>query len=198
MPGFDSVIRGGLRLKRHSEAFVADERRRKKKKKQKENKEEDTGPTVVELPQELATDPEAVAAAAAIAAGGVPPQDRAAAAAAPPEAAEASAAAAAADSSAAAEPGAEEAEADSNEGKRDKSSEGGKAHSGTDDLEALLAETNPHWTAAERAFFLARKAREAERIKNQLKLTHRQRMEKFNQHLASLSEHFDQPRVGPG
>lgn len=57
-----------------------------------------------------------------------------------------------------------------------------------DDLEAFIAEMNPRWTPAERAFYLARKAREAERIKKQLELTHRQRMEKFNKHLASLSE----------
>lgn len=57
-----------------------------------------------------------------------------------------------------------------------------------DELEAFIAEMNPRWTPAERAFYLARKAREAERIKKQLELTHRQRMEKFNKHLASLSE----------
>ena len=58
----------------------------------------------------------------------------------------------------------------------------------SEDVEALLIDANPNWTKAEKAFYFARKAREAERVKKQLQLTHRQRMEKFNRHLASLSE----------
>nr|CEL66423.1 TPA: Ribophorin I, related [Neospora caninum Liverpool] len=67
-----------------------------------------------------------------------------------------------------------------------------------EDLLLLEEEQNPNWTPAEKAFRLAQKKREKERVNERLKLTHRQRMEKLNAHLASLSEHFDQPRVGPG
>lgn len=67
-----------------------------------------------------------------------------------------------------------------------------------EDLCVLEEEQNPHWTPAEKAFFLAQKKREKERMNSRLKYTHRQRMEKLNAHLASLSEHFDQPRIGPG
>lgn len=69
MPGYDTAVRGGLRLKRQSEALVADEKRRKKKKRSRENREEDERPTVVDLPSELANDPRAVAASAALEAG---------------------------------------------------------------------------------------------------------------------------------
>eukprot|EP00921_Rhytidocystis_pertsovi_P026623 GHVQ01042944.1.p1 GENE.GHVQ01042944.1~~GHVQ01042944.1.p1 ORF type:complete len:176 (+),score=64.11 GHVQ01042944.1:374-901(+) len=55
-----------------------------------------------------------------------------------------------------------------------------------------------HLTPAERAFKLAQQKREKQRVDKKLKLTHRQRMEKLNEHLASLSEHFDTPKVGPG
>ncbi|EPT30210.1 hypothetical protein TGME49_202568 [Toxoplasma gondii ME49] len=67
-----------------------------------------------------------------------------------------------------------------------------------EDLLLLEEEQNPNWTPAEKAFRLAQKKREKDRVNERLKLTHRQRMEKLNIHLASLSEHFDQPRVGPG
>ncbi|PHJ25886.1 ribophorin related protein [Cystoisospora suis] len=67
-----------------------------------------------------------------------------------------------------------------------------------EDLLLLEEEQDPKWTPAEKAFQLARKKREKERVNERLKFTHRQRMEKLNAHLASLSEHFDQPRVGPG
>ncbi|PFH34625.1 hypothetical protein BESB_066580 [Besnoitia besnoiti] len=67
-----------------------------------------------------------------------------------------------------------------------------------EDLLLLEEEQNPNWTPAEKAFRLAQKKREKERVNERLKFTHRQRMEKLNAHLASLSEHFDQPRVGPG
>mmetsp|Transcript_35294 Transcript_35294/g.82401 ORF Transcript_35294/g.82401 Transcript_35294/m.82401 type:complete len:126 (-) Transcript_35294:154-531(-) len=35
-------------------------------------------------------------------------------------------------------------------------------------------------------------------ISEAIQFTHRQRMEHFNNHLGSLSEHFDIPKVGPG
>lgn len=53
-------------------------------------------------------------------------------------------------------------------------------------------------TSAERSFKLAQQKREGARVDRKLKMTHRQRMEQLNTHLASLSEHFDIPKVGPG
>lgn len=57
-----------------------------------------------------------------------------------------------------------------------------------EDLLLLEEEQDPKWTPAEKAFQLARKKREKERVNERLKFTHRQRMEKLNAHLASLSE----------
>ncbi|KAL8275742.1 hypothetical protein Esti_000305 [Eimeria stiedai] len=196
MSGFDTAVRGGLRFKRHSEALVVDEKRRKKKKKQND-KQGESGPVVVGLPPELAEDAAAVAAASALEAGKdlsealhehrkegaemLPQEEGTDASPSKPSPA-----------------GDETDDARASSNPRSTSREASQPQEAVEDVEALLAETNPHWTQAERAFFLARKAREAERIKKQLQLTHRQRMEKFNQHLASLSEHFDQPRIGPG
>eukprot|EP00930_Biecheleria_cincta_P055633 TRINITY_DN41938_c0_g1_i1.p2 TRINITY_DN41938_c0_g1~~TRINITY_DN41938_c0_g1_i1.p2 ORF type:complete len:125 (-),score=35.01 TRINITY_DN41938_c0_g1_i1:215-589(-) len=53
-------------------------------------------------------------------------------------------------------------------------------------------------TVAEKAFQMAREKRTTGRIGEQIKYTHRQRMDRLNSHLASLSEHFDIPKVGPG
>ncbi|KAL8454874.1 hypothetical protein Emag_001240 [Eimeria magna] len=196
MSAFDTAIRGGLRFKRHSEALAVDEKRRKKKKKSKNNQDE-PGPVVVDLPPELAEDAAAVAAASALQAGKQLSEalqahrKEAAETRSQEEGAEAS-------PSSPSPAGGETDGARANSNPRSASREASQRQEAAEDVEALLAETNPHWTQAERAFFLARKAREAERIKKQLQLTHRQRMEKFNQHLASLSEHFDQPRIGPG
>ncbi|CDJ37940.1 hypothetical protein, conserved [Eimeria tenella] len=194
MSGYETAVRGTLKLKRHSEAIAADEKKRRKKKKNKANNEEETGPAVADLPPELADDPEAVAAAAAIQEGKKPAdailsaKDGAAAGAAD---AGSEAAASPEEASAAAQTSAQDegeerskARTDSRSRSRDPS----KPSDAADELEAFIAEMNPRWTPAERAFYLARKAREAERIKKQLELTHRQRMEKFNKHLASLSE----------
>ncbi|KAL8453196.1 hypothetical protein Emed_001066 [Eimeria media] len=196
MSSFDTAIRGGLRFKRHSEALVVDEKRRKKKKKSK-NTQDESGPVVVDLPPELAGDAAAVAAASALSAGKNLSE---ALHAHKKEAAETSLNEERGEESPnnSSPKGGETDDAKTNSNPRSASRETSQPQETAEDVEALLAETNPHWTQAERAFFLARKAREAERIKKQLKLTHRQRMEKFNQHLASLSEHFDQPRIGPG
>uniref|UniRef100_A0A7S0FDA6 Protein FAM32A n=1 Tax=Pyrodinium bahamense TaxID=73915 RepID=A0A7S0FDA6_9DINO len=53
-------------------------------------------------------------------------------------------------------------------------------------------------TTAERAFQLAKDKRTKSRIDECIQYTHRQRMDRFNAHLGSLSEHFDIPKVGPG
>eukprot|EP00922_Rhytidocystis_sp_ex-Travisia-forbesii_P059403 GHVS01088090.1.p1 GENE.GHVS01088090.1~~GHVS01088090.1.p1 ORF type:complete len:148 (+),score=46.35 GHVS01088090.1:185-628(+) len=63
--------------------------------------------------------------------------------------------------------------------------------------ESLLDNLSTH-TPAERSFRLAQQKREWKRVDGRLKLTHRERMERLNAHLASLSEHFDIPKVGPG
>ncbi|OEH78412.1 uncharacterized protein LOC34617438 [Cyclospora cayetanensis] len=201
MSGFSTAIGGGLRLKRRSEAVVSGEgKRRKRKKKPRQEDEEDTGPVVVDLPPELKQDAAAVAAAASLqiqhnlteqgvteGSGRDPHSPQTG-----DEAGDEEGGGAVVESSEC-----KEKQGTENTGKNRRFEAPIPTETG-ESIEALLAETNPHWTAAERAFFLARKAREKERIKKQLQLTHRQRMEKFNQHLASLSEHFDQPRVGPG
>eukprot|EP01066_Platyproteum_vivax_P006990 Platyproteum_vivax@DN2624_c0_g1_i1.p1 len=51
-------------------------------------------------------------------------------------------------------------------------------------------------TVAEKAFRLAQEKRLQERVDKRANLTHRQRMEKFNEHLATLSNHFDLPKIG--
>lgn len=53
-------------------------------------------------------------------------------------------------------------------------------------------------TSAQKTFQLAREKRGNQRINEAIKYTHRQRMDKLNAHLGSLSEHFDIPKVGPG
>jgi len=56
----------------------------------------------------------------------------------------------------------------------------------------------PARTPAEKSFLLAQAKRRDEKTVKSLTQTHRERMETFNQHLGSLSEHFDIPKVGPG
>ncbi|KJP88734.1 hypothetical protein AK88_01615 [Plasmodium fragile] len=53
-------------------------------------------------------------------------------------------------------------------------------------------------TEAEKAYQLVLKKREKQRIEKLLKESYRERLQKFNDNLASLSEHFDIPKVGPG
>ncbi|KAF8820453.1 hypothetical protein IE077_003165 [Cardiosporidium cionae] len=53
-------------------------------------------------------------------------------------------------------------------------------------------------TPSQRVFRAAQRQREDTRVDERLRLTHRQRVEKLNQHLSTLSEHFDIPKVGPG
>ncbi|SCM26694.1 conserved Plasmodium protein, unknown function [Plasmodium chabaudi adami] len=53
-------------------------------------------------------------------------------------------------------------------------------------------------TESEKAYQLVLKKREKQRMENFLKESYRQRLQKFNDNLASLSEHFDIPKVGPG
>eukprot|EP00920_Eleutheroschizon_duboscqi_P005155 GHVT01011899.1.p1 GENE.GHVT01011899.1~~GHVT01011899.1.p1 ORF type:complete len:231 (+),score=89.33 GHVT01011899.1:1380-2072(+) len=67
-----------------------------------------------------------------------------------------------------------------------------------EDREEEEEEEDDGMTPAERAFQVAQVRRQKKKVDERLRLTHRQRMERFNEHLSSLSEHFDIPKVGPG
>ncbi|EUD66045.1 hypothetical protein C922_03515 [Plasmodium inui San Antonio 1] len=75
---------------------------------------------------------------------------------------------------------------------------------GKDGTEKLADETKLkevmqlNLTEAEKAYQLVLKKREKQRIERILKESYRERLQKFNDNLASLSEHFDIPKVGPG
>ncbi|TFK36960.1 hypothetical protein BDQ12DRAFT_686160 [Crucibulum laeve] len=53
-------------------------------------------------------------------------------------------------------------------------------------------------TEAEKRFEEAQKRRLAERVAKLAHKTHKDRVNEFNNHLESLSEHHDIPKVGPG
>ena len=53
-------------------------------------------------------------------------------------------------------------------------------------------------TAAERKYDEIQAKRAAEKTKKMALKSHRERVAEFNAHLASLSEHHDIPKVGPG
>ncbi|XP_057524740.1 uncharacterized protein LOC130804347 [Amaranthus tricolor] len=53
-------------------------------------------------------------------------------------------------------------------------------------------------TAAERRYLEQWKHVEVKRLLKSAEESHRDRIEKFNQYLANLSEHYDIPKVGPG
>lgn len=53
-------------------------------------------------------------------------------------------------------------------------------------------------TEAERKFELMRRQRLAERVAKQAKLSHKDRVDAFNQDLESRTEHFEMGRVGGG
>ncbi|EAN30659.1 hypothetical protein TpMuguga_03g00818 [Theileria parva strain Muguga] len=53
-------------------------------------------------------------------------------------------------------------------------------------------------TSSEKAFKIAQIKRTYKRIEQSLKESHREKIEKFNNKLSKLSEHFDIPKVGPG
>jgi protein FAM32A len=50
-------------------------------------------------------------------------------------------------------------------------------------------------TAAEKAFEKVQRERQAERILKKASKSHKQRVEEFNDHLDTLSEHYDIPKV---
>merc|ERR1712212_1350769 len=51
------------------------------------------------------------------------------------------------------------------------------------------------YTEAERRFLERRRKMEEERILKKASLTHKEKVEEFNRHLDSLTEHFDIPKV---
>mmetsp|Transcript_21822 Transcript_21822/g.39789 ORF Transcript_21822/g.39789 Transcript_21822/m.39789 type:complete len:98 (+) Transcript_21822:444-737(+) len=53
-------------------------------------------------------------------------------------------------------------------------------------------------TPAERAFKEAQQEASQKRKEDRKKISHRERIEKYNKQLSSEAEHFDIPRVGPG
>jgi protein FAM32A len=53
-------------------------------------------------------------------------------------------------------------------------------------------------TPAQMKFDLIRKKRLLTRVQDRMKLTHKERVEKFNTDLSRLSEHYDIPKIGPG
>mmetsp|Transcript_6962 Transcript_6962/g.25642 ORF Transcript_6962/g.25642 Transcript_6962/m.25642 type:complete len:104 (+) Transcript_6962:141-452(+) len=53
-------------------------------------------------------------------------------------------------------------------------------------------------TAAERRYEEKREREEVKLIKKLAEKTHKEKLDAFNSHLATLSEHHDIPRVGPG
>ncbi|KAG8200426.1 hypothetical protein JTE90_000509 [Oedothorax gibbosus] len=50
-------------------------------------------------------------------------------------------------------------------------------------------------TKAERAFKMMKEKKQVERIMDKASKTHKQRVEDFNRHLDSLTEHYDIPKV---
>ena len=53
-------------------------------------------------------------------------------------------------------------------------------------------------TMSEKNFEIVRKKRMMERIEKKLDSSHKDKIEKFNNTLSNIPEHFDIPRVGPG
>ncbi|KDN45956.1 DUF1754-domain-containing protein [Tilletiaria anomala UBC 951] len=56
----------------------------------------------------------------------------------------------------------------------------------------------PTMTEAERRFEEIQRKRMADKVSKEARKSHKERVDQFNGHLASLTEHFDLPKVGPG
>ncbi|EPQ26417.1 uncharacterized protein PFL1_06065 [Pseudozyma flocculosa PF-1] len=67
-----------------------------------------------------------------------------------------------------------------------------------EDKEAELAASGRKQTESEKKFEEMRRKRMHQRIQKEAKLSHKEKVDAFNQYLASLSEHHDIPKVGPG
>lgn len=75
---------------------------------------------------------------------------------------------------------------------------GGKADAGDPSTSRQPPPPADTRTEAQRRHDAAMAAREAARIRALAAQSHRERVDAFNAHLASLSEHHDIPKVGPG
>ncbi|PWN51604.1 DUF1754-domain-containing protein [Violaceomyces palustris] len=60
------------------------------------------------------------------------------------------------------------------------------------------SQITPSKTKAELKFEEIRRKRMAEKVKKEAKKSHKEKVDAFNEHLLSLSEHHDIPKVGPG
>jgi hypothetical protein len=61
----------------------------------------------------------------------------------------------------------------------------------------LKESIEPSKTPAEIAFQNVKKRNAKDRITEKLKLSHKDRIERYNKQLSELAEHFDIPKVGP-
>lgn len=84
------------------------------------------------------------------------------------------------------------------EKKRAKTEEEEKVDHQEEERKELETVKAPVMTAAELAFQEKRKQREIERLSKLADKSHRERIAEFNKHLASLTEHNDLPKIGPG
>lgn len=83
-------------------------------------------------------------------------------------------------------------------GKKKKSKQGKKKK--LVEVTKIIEEEKPNTaevkrTKAEIAFQTMQEKMQTERIKQKASMTHKQRVEEFNRHLDSLTEHFDIPKV---
>ena len=64
--------------------------------------------------------------------------------------------------------------------------------------EKNAASYDDHLTPAERRYIEQREKLDVNRLARVSNKSHKDRIEKFNQYLANMSEHYDIPKVGPG
>ncbi|RDB29069.1 Protein FAM32A [Hypsizygus marmoreus] len=76
--------------------------------------------------------------------------------------------------------------------------EDSKAPSGSERNSPAASSSASKKTEAEQRFEEVQKRRLAERVAKMATKTHKDRVNEFNAHLESLSEHHDIPKVGPG
>uniref|UniRef100_A0A8H7Y533 DUF1754-domain-containing protein n=1 Tax=Psilocybe cubensis TaxID=181762 RepID=A0A8H7Y533_PSICU len=76
--------------------------------------------------------------------------------------------------------------------------DGNNASTGSGRNSPALTSSSSRKTEAERRFEEVQKRRLEQRISKLAHKTHKDRVNEFNAHLESLSEHHDIPKVGPG
>lgn len=72
------------------------------------------------------------------------------------------------------------------------------SESNVDSSNQVAARYDERLTPAERRYLEQWKQLEARRLLKSANESHRDRVQRFNQYLANLSEHYDIPKVGPG